>query len=1457
MLKSIKCRKCWYMLLAVLLVAAVIMPINPTVVCASDEYDDLREKYKTRLTGYDPANPYDLNDQYIRLTLQSLDESVKKFWSTMNSIYTWDDYMETSSTNAEDLNSIIGRLKKMALGWATFGSEYYNNEKLLNNTIAGLEWFYNNRCNENTEWYYNWWYWEVGIPTDLNDTVVLLYDKLMPAQINNYMNFVKRWTPTVYYSSIIKDDGRPHPFTGANLISKCKVAGIWAILVKDTAMLQESSDGLNDVFQYTTSLDGFYTDGSFIQHQDHPYAGGYGRILISGISDILWLLDGSTWENNSPDKANVNKWILETYEPAMYKGEMFASVRRRDMSRPPSQASSGFEIISSIILLSDIPSNTSVDILKSIVKCHLQNGYQDSYLRTCGIWNIVKAKNILNSTQVTPRPELTGNYQFYNQDRVVHRSQGWAFDIAMHSTRIDNYEAFSDENLKGWYTGDGMTYLYTNPSDYAFNFWPTVDAHRLPGVTTDRCITRPECTGEYRSTTPWTGGVSLKGIYGTAGMDFKQHNSKVTPMSDVSAKKSWFMFDDEVVSLGVGITSTSGRTIETVADNRLLNSQGSNPLTVNGTEKPSTLGWSEIMDNVNWIHLDGTGGYVFPGGTSLNGLREKREGSYYDINQKYYQRTNDEFNDTVQKSTWLWIREDKTKHNLTGTVLNITTQQGNLEGTVNTTKNIMLAKAPQYDFYSDTKLDFSPSVLGQKAGLIFYVDDDNYIYISRVYTSSGQKIVAVSENGGTAVRNTFNDAYGASVYFKIEKCESDYLLYASGDGQTWGAPLYTYTNNMAGTDGVNSALKMGLFAQNGNNPSAPEITASFDYFHMKLVRNYMTLWKDHGVNPVDDSYSYITLPNKTAQEVGSYSSNPDVTILKNDKTVQAVREDTLGIIGANFWSPGSVSYITAYDPAAVMVKDKNNRLEVAVSDPMHSRSRSTVKVELCKSGLSIEIKDPTVTVLQMSPTIILEVDITGANATKGKTHNIIISYDPLAPTLLPRTIIQLKPAADAYVVDGRAADVNFGTKTTLAVHNAGTSGELSRESYLKFHLNSIPEDVVIESAKLYMLGAVTGSNGTEANIKAYSIEDDSWTETGITWNNKRAAGTQLGEMHVAGLNEWYEIDVTTYVQSQYTGDKVVSLSLAQDSAGLYTTFSSREDSSYPYLVLSIARKKLVRFTDDFNNWDNVHSHSANLTLDATNPSYFEGDTSRIKRTKSDTPNELVYYTGSRIANFNARIYYCNGIYGKFNMYTSPDGINWTQLSITHDTAMNTAGSWYRVNFLPAENIPIGTYYFKIELLNDPLIYSPQLSQLAIDCPVVVETDDLNDWSKTYIHDNGLLFDSTNPTYFEGDTSRVKRNSNTPLSLQYNYRSITEFTARIYYQNGVDGKFNIYTSPDGINWTQLPVTHDAAVNTAGSWYRVNFTPEGNIPAGTNYIKMELLNDSVYYSPQLSRVEITHY
>src|SRR5262249_5023084 len=61
---------------------------------------------------------------------------------------------------------------------------------------------------------------------------------------------------------------------------------------------------------------------------------------------------------------------------------------------------------------------------------------------------------------------------------------------------------------------------------------------------------------------------------------------------------------------------------------------GASALTVNGEAKPTTIGWSEAMSDVSWIHLEGTGGYFFPGPTEVRAARQARSGSWRDINSR-------------------------------------------------------------------------------------------------------------------------------------------------------------------------------------------------------------------------------------------------------------------------------------------------------------------------------------------------------------------------------------------------------------------------------------------------------------------------------------------------------------------------------------------------------------------------------------------------------------------------------------------------------------------------------------------------------------------------------------------------------------------------------------------------------------------------------------------------------
>lgn len=1213
------------------------------VVYATDEYDNLRLKYLEFITGGTEYNP---NDAVIAAKIHLIEADTEKYWGLMNADKTWDDCVAASLTDPGYINTISKRLKVMASGWATYGSSFYGNSDLLNDIKSGLDWLYTNRYNENITSYGNWWGWQIGVPKDLEDTTIMLYDRLSSIQKNNYMNAINHFTPTV-------------SMTSANRADVSMIVALQGIIIKNPLKIKEGSDGLDDCFPYVTSGNGFYEDGSYIDHWysatsgGFPYLGGYGEALLMSTSRLMWLLSGSSWDNDSPDKNNVYEWIFKSVEPNLYKGQKLHAVRGRSIAGKNDAYLTGGAILASLSLFIELSGNPYVDDMKSLLKYHLQISDESTYYSSyVNIWGYTRTKAIMDDAAVAARSELTGNFQFYNQDTAVHRRPEWTFALRMHSSRVANVESFNGDNVRGWYQADGMTYLYTDPLDYVSNFFFAADHHRMPGTTVDRDLNRPDASNGTRSSKDFVGGVEFEKTFGLSSMDFQQHNYS---NMNVSAKKSWFMFDDEVVALGAGINSTSGRTIETVVENRAINSNGSNTLIVNGIEKPVNNGWSESMNNVDWAYLEGTGGYYFPGGTTLKGLREERVQHISSMNT--ITTFSDQFNSTILNAEWGWVREDNSKWSLNGTEICLSTQNGTLAGTLNTSKNILLKNVPTGDYVITTRLNFSPTREDQEAGLIIYFDDDNYLYLSKAYTSSGNKFLAVNENGAIQAINSIDDSFGSVVYLKIDKSGDSYSMYVSSDGTNWGSPVYTYAHQFS-----TIPVKLGVFAQNGNT-QAPDIDATFDFVDIKVVKNFITMWYDHGINPENQSYSYVMLPKMTNSQVSTYASNPDIQVVKNTTSVQAVKETTLGLLGATFWEDtgDSVEYISSHSAASIIAKDTGSQLTIAVSDPTHKQS--VVTVELNKSGVSLISNDPQITVLQLTPTIKFEVDVSGKT---GKTYTAKFSYNgnvavpPNTPTGLGAvqnstsvslnwdsvlnassyevyksrvggsgysllksgltspgytdtsapagsayyymvkavnsigssgfseevnsdiSILQMIPVEDSYVRGGSYAEINYGTSTVMVVKNA-PDASYTRESYLKFDLSKVT-GTNIASAKLYIYGKADDSNGTNTDIKAYGVDNDTWSETGITWNNRPLPSSLQSTVNVDNTaNAWRAFDVTPYVQEQYSGDKTVSLCLKEDvAAGLSCTLYSKESgaSVRPYLKIEYYKEARLDVSAD-------------------------------------------------------------------------------------------------------------------------------------------------------------------------------------------------------------------------------------------------------------------------------------
>ena len=78
---------------------------------------------------------------------------------------------------------------------------------------------------------------------------------------------------------------------------------------------------------------------------------------------------------------------------------------------------------------------------------------------------------------------LVGHKHFGCSDYTVHRSREWMATVKMSSQRVVGTELINEDNLLGYYLGDGATFYYRRGDEYldVFLLW---DWRKVPGVTT-------------------------------------------------------------------------------------------------------------------------------------------------------------------------------------------------------------------------------------------------------------------------------------------------------------------------------------------------------------------------------------------------------------------------------------------------------------------------------------------------------------------------------------------------------------------------------------------------------------------------------------------------------------------------------------------------------------------------------------------------------------------------------------------------------------------------------------------------------------------------------------------------------------------------------------------------------------------------------------------------------------
>ena len=525
-------------------------------------------------------------------------------------------------------------LVKIVKAYSTPGTKYYKKEEIKTQVIDALDWLYDNAYHENLPELGNWWQWEIGIPKKLNEILAIMYDevpkdkKIKYLKASQYFQPYAKWSafsPSASYSSA------PHKriSTGGNRIDTSLICFIRGVLMEDRTQILDGLNSVAEVGKIVTEKDGFYKDGSFVQHDNVAYNGTYATVLFDGLGMILELIDGTEFKIESPEINNIYDSILKGYSYLMINGGVNDSVSGRSISRDnSSEIERGRDLVSSITLLSSkAPKEYRNDLYSMIKKIVLDNNFYSVIKKESKpkIKNILE--NIMADENIKPL-KVEGTKIFGAMDRAVYtNSKEGKVVLSMHSNRIANYETMNEENLKGWYTGDGMTYIYGKDSSSFVEFWPTADMYHLSGVTNS--INKMENKAGERREKPtvspkkFVGGVET-GDVAFVGMDFISWNNKTT------AKKSWLMIDGAVLALGSNITSTDGE-IHTTIDNRILKK---GKIYIDGKElnKNSTIkDPKNLTINFNENYPDENIGYKIINSPELNINFTENKGSWKDI----------------------------------------------------------------------------------------------------------------------------------------------------------------------------------------------------------------------------------------------------------------------------------------------------------------------------------------------------------------------------------------------------------------------------------------------------------------------------------------------------------------------------------------------------------------------------------------------------------------------------------------------------------------------------------------------------------------------------------------------------------------------------------------------------------------------------------------------------------
>ena len=383
--------------------------------------------------------------------------------------------------------------------------------------------------------------------------------------------------------------------TGANLIWTAENVLFRGILSGNRSEAAAAAAACaHEVVLAPGTAEGMKADGSFFQHGNQLYNGGYGQSFAYDVAALLALTAGTPLAFPQAQVDLFGSWLVQgSLRMLVYRATPMwdLSVVGRDVTRPyGSSLQFGFG----------------------------QSGQQVSFVSAAlsGIGGAAAAlldiyAAALNGSVVGPPAVALGHTHFYQSDYAICTHANWTASVRMQSTRTLRSECVNDEGVRSLHLADGAAFLYVNGNEYK-DIAPAWDWEKLPG-TVVRAGAAPLACNDVQGVglSPVTGGTGD----GDSGMAMQRFIAPVRQNLTLDRLHAFFARALPVRLANITAASTTYATI----DSRLIDGDvwaGTVAAPVASARKlavPGNFSWAAgAPDAPGWLWHAGVGYVATP-----------------------------------------------------------------------------------------------------------------------------------------------------------------------------------------------------------------------------------------------------------------------------------------------------------------------------------------------------------------------------------------------------------------------------------------------------------------------------------------------------------------------------------------------------------------------------------------------------------------------------------------------------------------------------------------------------------------------------------------------------------------------------------------------------------------------------------------------------------------------------